>query len=249
LKRFFRPLLFASCVLMLATAIACGADEEIGSEAVFRAAPWTGPEEYSYRITTRGVEGEGECKLITTPESEPGRTRLERLCGRDQFRDDGVAVVLSDSLRPVSSSRTISDSEKQRSTTHSVAYGEIEAVFKTDDGTKVRTTTRELPEPDKQSPQPAWYDDEELFWLVRTLDLRAGYTSAFSYAINAGQPRILNTRVEVLEAEQVTVPAGTFETWRVRVQRGGSAKIIWVEQEGSRRVIRAQIEDARYEMK
>ncbi len=249
MKRVIRFALPVAFVVIALGGMACGADEEIGSQAVFKGAPWTGTEEYTYRITTDGVEGEGECKLITTPEAEPGRTRLERLCGREHFRDDGVALVETATLRPVSSSRTISDEQKQRSTTHSVAYGETQATFKTDDGTKVRTTTRDLPEPDKESPEPAWYDDEELFWLARSLDLRSGFTSAFSYVINAGQPRVLNTEVEVIEAERVTVPAGTFETWRIRVQRGSSQKVIWVEQGGAHRVIRAQIEDARYEMK
>ena len=249
MRRIIRPSWFAAIILLALFATACASDEEIGSARVFKSAPWTGAEEYTYRITTRGVEGEGECKLITTPEAKPGRTRLERLCGRDTFRDDGIALVDSATLRPVSSSRTISDTAKGRATTHSVAYGEGEATFKTDDGSKVRTTMRDLPEPDRESPEPAWYDDEELFWLVRSVDLRSGYSGVFSYVINAGQPRVLNTRVEVIEAERLTVPAGTFETWKVRVQRGSSPKVIWVEQGGTHRVIQAQIEDARYEMK
>lgn len=75
-----RQLALAFWAIPLAlAAVSCGSELEIkGTTKVFEAAPWTGRESATYRVTDRGVKGEGTCELITEP--GPETTVLTRRC-------------------------------------------------------------------------------------------------------------------------------------------------------------------------
>ncbi|MCC7363918.1 MAG: DUF3108 domain-containing protein [Dehalococcoidia bacterium] len=227
-------------------AAACGDDSHGPTARVFEAAPWNGPETYEYQLSVRGDEDAGRCTLKTEPEVEPGRTKLSRLCSEDEYRDDGEVIVDSTTLQPFSAQRTFIDGEKDRTTVYVTTYRDTDVLFEADVNGKTSETTRELPEPTEESPEPVWHDDESLLWLVRGVPLRAGFTGTYAHVINAGQPRVLTVDIEVDEPETVEYEGGEAEAWKVTVKREKSTYRVWVETAAPHRVLRAQIESVTY---
>lgn len=228
-------------------ASACASDTEVVSSKVFAGAPWQGGEELTYLVTNRGIEGAGTCRFIT-PAERTGPARFEQHCAKDEFGDERVVIADAATLEPASAERTNTDNKKHTAVTHTITYEGTEATFTTDDGKKSRSTTRPLPVPGGASPNPGWYDDDSLFWLARGLPQREGWKGGYTHVINAGQPRVLAVSVEVQKPEAIRVPAGAFQAWRVRFQRDNTVYVLWVDAEAPHRVVRAQIEDVRYEL-
>jgi hypothetical protein len=246
---------FRSLALSLAgvaagvVATACGGNGDEPSMKVFVAPTWDGAETFTYDLDQEGVDNEVTCVLSTEPSTEE-QTVLSRACADNRgYRDDGTVLVESGTLRPLESTRVIFDVEDNETTEHSIVYEGGEAVFETRSGDDSRTTTRDLPTPTAESPDPGWYDDESLFWLVRGIDLREGYEGHYTHVINAGQPRVLTASIEVEGLEEVEVPAGTFNAWLVRVRSGNVVYRIWVDEGEERWVVRAQIEGSTYELR
>lgn len=237
----------AAAIAFFATACG-GGDTSNASAPVFEAPPWTGNETYTYQLSRRDENDAGTCVLQTDVEAEPGRTRLSRLCAKEPYRDDGTALVDAATLRPVEARRTLVDGEKNRTTVYTNAYQDAHVAFSANVNGKTTNTTRDLPAATAKVPNPAWHDDESVLWLVRGLPLRSGYEGHFTLVINSGQPRIHDVDVFVDPAEKVTVPAGTFTAWKVRVRRDQSTNVFWVEQEAPHRVVRAKVEDVTYSL-
>ena len=243
-----RPVLVSLAAAVAALlAAACANDPTIVSSKIFETAPWAGAEEISYLVTNRGIDGAGTCRFVT-PAERTGPARFEQHCSKDQFGDERLVIADAASLAPARASRTNTDSKKGTAVTHTITYGAAEATFTTDDGKQSRSTTRPLPQTGGSSPDPGWYDDDALFWLARGLPRREGWKGGYTHVINAGQPRVLDVSVEVQKPETVRVPAGTFQAWRVRFQRDTTVYVLWVDSEAPNRVVRAQIEDVRYEL-
>lgn len=217
---------------------------------VFAAVPWQGPESLTYDLRDEGGKPYGTCVLNTQPDSEPGKTRLEHLCGgTGPERDDRSATVDSATLRPVTASRTISDPAKNTRTIYTTTYPpEASSVhLRADDNGKVRETDRNLPKPDKTSPDPGYYDDESLFWVMRGVPLERGYEGAYA-DVNASTGQVVTVTVRVESQEQVKVPAGTFNAWRVRLETSSITQTFWIEDGGARRVVQARIERVVYQL-
>jgi len=249
IRRPLRTITFgAIAATTLLVAAACGGTETIDrADKVFEAPPWQGEESYVYELT-RGDDHYGACTLLTEPEVEPGRTRLSRICGEGQKRDEGTVLVDSQTLEPFLAERVIADGEKDRLTTYTNTYNATEVLFEADTNGKVNDTTRELPEPTDEMPNPGWYEDESLLWLARGIPLRAGFEGTYAHVINAGLPRILEVDIEVRGPEKVEAGDQEFEAWLVRFDRDGSVYRVWVETADLHRVVRAQIEDVIYEL-
>jgi len=226
----------------------CASTTEVpANAAIFSAAPWKGEESYTYNLRRRGEDSAGTCTL-TTGVAESGQLKLSRLCGKDEFRDDGNVTVDAKTLIPIQSVRVFADSKKNRRSTYTNGYEAERVIFRADLNGSTSQTTRELPTPTDKVSQPAWYDDEEVLWLARSINLASGFKADYTLVINAGQPSIHTVSVRVDPVEEVTVPAGQFQAWKVRLSRGGNVNYIWVEASGAQRVVKAQIEDLTYEL-
>ena len=104
--------------------------------------------------------------------------------------------------------------------------------------------------PSETSPDPGYYDDESLLWLVRGMDLREGYEATYQN-VNAGTGGTFPVDLKVEGQETVTVPAGEFTAWKVRIRTASVTQFVWVEASGSRRLVKARIEgieDVIYEL-
>ena len=253
-----RWLALAVLALAGATLAGCGSEPLEAHPAIFENAPWSGPERLHYNLVQRD-NLEGTCVLETEPEVAPGVTEVRRFC-RDaeegRYEDNGSARVDSATLRPISSLRIVLDQEEGNSRHFATTYLPAEGVVRFDskqfeageeEPGESLSAERELPEPTGEAPEPAWYDDEELLWLVRGIPLREGFTGAFTN-VNASTGRVFSADVTVEEQELVEVPAGTFVTWKVRIQTSTVTQLIWVEADAPHRVVRARIERLTYEL-
>lgn len=232
-------------VALLGAACSGGSDQKI--ERVFVGPPWTGAENHRYNLVDGGGDVYGTCVLETRPAVEPGKTQLNRLCGDGPNRDDGTVTVDSETLRPFSARRVISDAEKNKSTTFSATYGDGVVHFVADSNGKVNETDRDLPKPDKTSPDPAWHDDESLLWLVRGIKLEEGYEAAYKN-VNAGNGRVFTVELKVERSEKVRVPAGEFTAWKVRIRTDSITQYAWVDVQAPHTLVRARIERLTYEL-
>ena len=241
-------LLGLSAALLGIGLVGCSSSEENpANPPIFTSAPWKGEESYTYNLRTRGEDSSGTCTLVTgVPEA--GQLKLSRLCGKDEFRDDGLVTVDEKTLMPSQSVRVFTDSKQNKRSTYTNDYVGSKVTFQADVNGSANKTTRDLPAVSDKVQQPAWYDDEEVLWLARGLNLASGAKVDYTLVINAGQPSIHTVNVRVDPAEQVGVPAGQFQAWKVRLSRGGNVNYVWVEASGARRVIKAQIEDVTYEL-
>lgn len=240
--------LFA-CVVALALA-ACEGAETRPTSRVFTQRAWTGPERLVYDLRQR-TDTYGSCTLTTTPDAEPGKTRIERACAdlTLRFRDDGSALVDNTTLLPASSRRSIVDGEKRKETVFSAVYEAEQVRFTvTRDGTKRNETTRDLPIPDEKSPEPGFYDDESLLWLVRGIPLEEGFSGAYRH-VHAANGRVYTVQLKVVERTIINVPAGEFTTWEVEIRTSSITNRAWVEVAAPHRVIRARFEEINYELK
>ena len=253
-----RALAVAVVALAGAALMACGSEPLESHPPIFAEAPWTGPERLHYNLLERD-ELEGTCVLETVPEIEPGVTELRRHCQdaeEGRYRDNGTARVDSTTLRPFSSLRVVIDlvegNSREFATTYRPADGVVRFESQQFDGGAEEPSDsleaeRELPEPSENLPQPGWYDDEELLWLLRGIPLREGFEGSFTN-VNASTGRVFGADVTVEEREEVEVPAGTFQTWKIRIQTSTVTQLIWVDQEAPHRLIRARIERLTYEL-
>jgi len=237
--------------LLALALVACSEEENLTSNVVFDGPAWTGAEKLTYDLLRKDGKLIGTCVLETQPDKpRPGQTTLRRNCtDADGNRDDAEAVVNSATLSPAGSQRTIFLADDTRETAHTIAYGSEEAHFTTSTGGKTREADRELPEPDDKSPNPAWYDDDSVFWLARGIPLRENFDSSYTHVINAGLPRLLPVRVLVEGQETVKTPAGEFRAWKIRLGREDSIYRIWVDVAAPHRVVQSRIESVEYQLR
>ena len=225
-----------------------GADEGKPHPPVIDHIPWQAPESFRYHIIEPRGEVTGRCTLVTRPEFEPGRTQLSQLCDDGTIhRDDRVALVDSATLAPIATIRTIVNEKSGKKTTFDAAYEGMTASLRADSDGKKSITSRTLPAATKTVPNPAWYDDESLFWVIRGIPLRTGHKAVYTN-INPGNGRVFDVAIEVQGQEQVNVPAGEFATWKVRVKTESITQYFWIEAAAPNRVIRARIERIAYEL-
>ena len=238
----------AVAVLLIAVASACSGDSNPTISKVFKAPPWQSAERYTYDLRDQGNKLSGTCELKTTPEKEPGKTLLEHLCGNpDGDRDDRNVTVDSKTLMPFGGSRAIFDSKKKTTTTFTSTYTPPKVTFKADENGNVHNTERDLPTPDKDSPDPGYYDDESLFWVVRGVPLEKGWEGTYD-DVNASNGRIFTATIKVEATETVEVPAGKFTAWRIRLDTNSVTQFFWVDEAAPHAVLEATIESITYKL-
>ena len=88
--------------------------------------------------------------------------------------------------------------------------------------------------------QDAAFDSSQLPFVLRRLPLGEGYVAAFS--LFTARMGVHSARAEVVGRERVTVPAGTFECFKVRFLDGRSSaeQIFWVSTDEHRYVVREE---------
>lgn len=235
----------------------CGDEAEPTTSKIFQGPVWDGPERANYDVLYENGDLYGSCQLETEPNGET--TTVYRLCSDAEgegHRDDGMAIVDSETLTPIESERVQVDMESRMERTMTGTYSDELALLtrldvSLDDPTDVDVdleTERELPQPDEGSPNPGFYDDETLYWLMRGIPLEEDWEGAY-HNIHLGTARIVVAEVAVEGQETIEVPAGEFETWRVQLRTASVTQHFWVDVAAPHRVIQADIERVRYALR
>ncbi len=243
-----KALLVGSLALLPLLAAGCGGGEELPASRVFGRPVWERGEQLAYTVRDRG-EVRGSCLLSVEEGGDPEEVRLITSCGNpDGSRLDERNVLVEEStLRPISSVRTIRNVEKNSRTTFTADYGDKEVVLAADANGDRSEAERELPQPSPEEPDPGFYDDASLFWLIRGVPLEAGFDRAF-LDVNPGNARTVRVRIVVTGSETVSVAAGDFDVWRVELRTESITQIMWVEKRSPQRIVLARIEREFHEL-
>lgn len=218
---------------------------------VFVSPPWQGMETYNYNLLDQGNNLTGTCVLKTVPDQPAaGQTQLEYPCGNGAGdTDNRLVVVDSKTLVPIRSTRITFDKKKNSTTTVTSEYGDGKVQLKFDDNGTLHAVSRDLPKPTTESPDPGYYDDAALFWVVRGIPLQKGYQGAYTDVnASASGGQVFTARVNVDATGALTVPAGTFQTFRIRLDTDSITQYFWVNAAAPHQVIRAKIEDTVFEL-
>lgn len=244
-------LLAVATVFLLA---ACESEGIGTTTRIFSAPAWTGAETFEYDLV-RGGDLYGYCTHETVPGDNGGLT-LKTLCtdsGGKGNRDDSTAVVDPQTLEPIESERVVFNADTSVRTTRRAEYDPPEVAISlvaidtdTEEVKQQFDTTRDLPKQEPGQPPPGWYDEASLFWLMRGIPLEDGFEGRYAN-INIGTAQINGADVKVDGQEEIEVPAGKFQVWRIRVE-SSVVNRFWVEVEAPHRVIEARLEDVTFQL-
>lgn len=86
---------------------------------------------------------------------------------------------------------------------------------------------REIP---RRLDEDRYFDNETSLFLWRTLRFEEGYETSYETVLanQGGAQRTVRLRVDSIE--QITVPAGTFDAWRVEIVAGDVNQLAWFTQ-------------------
>lgn len=185
--------------------------------------PWADDETHSYVLIDDDGEHLGDAVLSVVADGET--TRLTQTFVSEAANDSIEVLVDSATLKPVSSLREIEETDGDET--------RIEVEY-TEDGALIRQND------DKQSglsvPEHSYDNDSSLF-LWRTLPFAEGYEGSYNTIITNHRTRQkVNLRVTGLET--VTVPAGTFEAWRLVITTSNARQIAWYANTPERPLVR-----------
>jgi hypothetical protein len=144
--------------------------------------------------------------------------------------DDVEALANASTLAPATVTRAIDSPDGARN--WDVAYdgSEVTVVQSTDDDE--RTDTIDIP----QTSYDTWTD----LFLWRTIDFREGYEVRYQAVVTAdfAKPDVISIVLKVTGLETVTVPAGTFDAWRMEIRSGGRTQKAWIANDAERTLVR-----------
>ena len=208
-------------ILIPAVLIACGSNARLPTSDIVGAIPWQGDESLSYRLENGRGELIGRATL--TVDVRNGRTALSQQFRSDAGSDETSVVVDSRTLKPASARREIVSPDET----------EVLEVSYTEDGALIKQGERQS---GLAVPEHAYDNDTSLF-LWRTLPFAAGYEARYVTIITNRRSRDTVT-LRVTGRESVSIPAGTFDAWRLEISASNARQIAWYADTASRPLLK-----------
>jgi uncharacterized protein DUF3108 len=229
-----RPLLSVALLSLLATTVACSNDDGgttiVGGGTVLFEIPWNVPETNTYRLTEEDDElGSAELAIEAGPAGNSSFIQEFDFPNRD-ITDDVEALANAETLAPATVTRAIDSPDGARNWDVTYESSEVTVVQSTDDDE--RTDTIDIP----QTSYDTWTD----LFLWRTIDFREGYEVRYQGVVTAdfAKPDVISIVLKVTGLETVTVPAGTFDAWRMEIRSGGRTQKAWIADDAERTLVR-----------
>jgi uncharacterized membrane protein YhfC len=173
-------------------------------------APWQDGEAAEYDILDAGGAVVGSAAWVWEAAPEGWRQRwLADVGGRTE---QGVVTLRTD-LYPLRSELAVG------SALYAATYGD-EQIELTTTPAEGQATTRTLLRPEHP------IDNNQSLQIHRALPLAQGYATRYTNVIPT-TGAAAHTLAQVVATETITVPAGTFETWRVVMTAGGASHDAW----------------------
>ena len=191
--------------------LACTSEPDVDTQDIVTGIPWQSGERLEYRLVEDdgGQVGTGTLTVAQSGSNFELGAHFESNISDDTSR----VIVKSQDLKPVSSTREIVTEDDT----------ELIEVTYTDQGAVIK-------QGDKQSgmsvPEHS-YDNDSSLWLWRTIDFSEDYESAYVTLITNRRSR-QTVVLEVTDKESVTVPAGTFDAWRLEIRTANARQVAWI---------------------
>ena len=180
-------------------------------------------------MTYRLVDDDGKQvavgRLIVEVSPATGQTTLRQRFESETTEDSIDVVVDSRTLKPVSSRREIINDNPDDEDLIEVMYTEAGASVTIGD----RQTGLSVPE--------HAYDNDSSLFLWRTLPFAEGYEGSYVTVITNRRSR-QDVVLSVPRKETVTVPAGTFDCWRLEIATENARQVAWYADTPTRPLIR-----------
>ncbi len=185
--------------------------------------PWSDDEIMTYRLVDD--DGKQLAVGVLTVEVNQGETTLRQRFESETTVDSIDVVVDSRTIKPLSSVRKIENDNPDDEDLIEVTYTEAGATVKVGG----RQTGLSVPE--------HAYDNDSSLFLWRTLPFAVGYEASYVTLITNRRTR-QEVYLRVARKETVTVPAGTFEAWRVEIATANARQVAWYADTPARTLIR-----------
>lgn len=210
-------LLTATLLTTLLLAGACAQAEPLVLEDIVSTIPWPDEERAEYILLDRD-SGDEEGSGVLSVTRKDGQFELRLRFENEGDSDESVVLVDAVTLKPASVRRELRREDEVTVVTGDYDPGEgIVQIVETVDGNEIEIPLR-LEEP--------YYNNDESLFLWRTILFEEGYKASYN-AVLVNRGALTLIRVEVVGKEEVTVPAGTFQTWRVEIRNGDRRQIAW----------------------
>jgi hypothetical protein len=194
---------------------------DVPTSDVVASIPWPRSESLSYVLKDEKGNTVGQGSLSI--DASGGDTLLSQSFKSSQSTDESAVRVDSRTLKPVSATRKIvapNDAEEI-----SVTYSQEGALIR---------------QGEKQSglsvPEHAYDNDSSLF-LWRTLKFEPGFKTAYVTVITNRRDRH-EVQVTVVGKENVSVPAGSFQAWRLEIETSNARQVAWYADTATRPLLR-----------
>lgn len=210
-----RSISFASLLLAGLLLTAC-IDALPETQDIVDSIPWPDEERAEYVLVDRG-SGEEEGRGVLSVTRQDGQFELSLRFENGEASDESMVLVDATTAKPISVRRELIDPNQQV-----IITGEYDV----DESVITITETRNDEEP-RTIPlrlEENYYDNDSSLFLWRTIPFREGYEVSYRTVLaNQGAQQVLT--VEVTGREEITVPAGTFQAWRIEIKEVD--QIVW----------------------
>jgi Protein of unknown function (DUF3108) len=233
--RWLLPIVFVPALL-----ISCSStSEDLVARDIVAVIPWQTPETAHYRLLQGDdVRGSGQLSV----KQAGGVIVIEQAFEFPDIEVTDRVVVEADpeSLRPSSVERVIDGPEGRRECLASYAGGTVTIEQKTQDDE--RTDELSLP--------PQHYDSWTDLFLWRTIEFSEGQEERYVdvSSCSLAKPELISPRLSVKKVEEVTVPAGTFQAWRLEFRAEGRTQEAWYADDEQRMLVRYDNGDLVFEL-
>ncbi len=219
-----RPVLLAATLVTVLLATACVEEESVFTKDIVSTIPWPDEERAEYVLLDRdGDEVRGQGVLSVT--RQDGQFELRLRFEGERGSDESVVLVDATTLKPASVRLEVESEDET-----SLVQGDYDAA----EGAVGITVGDERTVPLRL--EEHYYDNESSLFLWRTIPFEEGYEASYR-AVLVKQRRQPVVTVRVVGREEVTVPAGTFEAWRVEIRFDGVEQVAWYADTPERRLL------------
>jgi hypothetical protein len=221
-----------ACAALSLLLISCGST--VTTQVVPVHTPLPAQEEAVYRVEDSSGNQIGRATLTIATEGTDSRLTQDYDFGEGQI-DRSSVIVDRTSMRPRSSERMVIDDSAQYRTAAAYGQDSVNVTFEGERGERQR---------DADISETA-YDNLESLFLWRTIAMGAG--EMLSYVNIVVDPkrgtinRALGT-IEVSGREEVKLPSGTVEAWRVDFRSAGVTNHAWYSVDGDHRLVQYDIQ-------
>lgn len=223
-----RRCLLLGALALLPLAAACASS---GSPAAVQIAqPLPGQESLTYNLldSQSNTIGAATVSIATQGNSLVLRQLYSQSNGQT---DDGSVTVNATSMLPQAVTRTVATSSIHG--TLNVAYGGDRVTATANDGSEHKHSAKIDPK--------TTYDDEEAFFLLRTLKFAPGYTVHYGIVVSDVRQATISQALgtaRVLGETNIKVQGKAFRAWEVQLSGAGATNTAWIDSDSGRHLLR-----------